>query len=221
MRRLLEIKGAVLAKGLRPSKRLARNKSFLTTCNGFVGNDGVLSAIDDLSEIDVIPSEVIGTDALNYTCIDNHGSTNDDKPVTGANYALKWTQSGSSGGVWTVSTAYKDGIADGFPYPQMFLFTNWTIICGETGIFEWDGSTLDRKLTVAAGGTWDAVDFVDYVYMSNSKVAVIRNAKTGVYSETTDLPTFSGIANYNGRVLITNPGITITPPEEPPEEPPG
>jgi hypothetical protein len=209
LKRLLQISGEVLAKGLRPSKRIARNRSFLTTCNGFVGNDGILSAIDDLSAIDVTPSEVTGTDSNIYTCIDNHSSTNDDKPITGANYALKWTQAGSIGGVWEVSTAYKDGITDGFPYPQMFLFTNRTIICGETGIFEWDGSTLDRKLTVAAGGTWDAVDFVDYVYMSNSKVAVIRNAKTGIYSTTTDLPIFSGVVNYNGRVLITAPGVEV------------
>lgn len=188
---------------------MPRNKSFLTTCNGFVGNDGVLQAIDDLSGIDVVPSEVTGTDSLIYTCIDNHASTNDDKPITGVNYTDKWTQAGSTGGVWVISTAYKDGIADGFPYPQLFVFINHIIICGETGIFEWDGSTLTRKITVAAGGTWDAVDFVDYIYMSNGKVAVIRNANTGIYSTTTDLPIFSGAANYNGQVFITAPGVEV------------
>jgi len=38
-----------LSKGLRPSKRLPRNNSFLTTCNGMVGQDKVLRTIDELS----------------------------------------------------------------------------------------------------------------------------------------------------------------------------
>lgn len=199
----------MLARGLRPSKRMPRNTTFLTTCDGMVGRDGVLQSIDELTAIDVIPSEVIGTDALNYRCILNHSGTNDDKPITGANYATYWKQTGSSGVVWVIGTGYKDGIADGFPYPQIFVFINFILICGETGVFEWDGSTLTRKITVTAGGTWDAADFYDFIYLSNGKVAVARNAQTGVYGLSDTLPIASGICNYNGRVIVGAPGMAV------------
>jgi hypothetical protein len=44
-----------LARGLRPSKRMPRNSKFLTTCEGAVGLDNVLQAIENLnnSRIDV------------------------------------------------------------------------------------------------------------------------------------------------------------------------
>ena len=74
-------------------------------------------------------------------------------------------------------------ITDGFPFPQIFVFTNMVIVCGLQKIYEWDGTSLNLKYTAAAaGGTWSAVDFYDYVYMSNGKIAVIRDAGDGTYS---------------------------------------
>ena len=93
-------------------------------------------------------------------------------------------------------------ISDGFPYPQIFVFTNMIIICGETKIYEWVDSALVEKLTVTAGSTWSAVDFFDYVYMSNGKVAVTRDALNKTYSTTTDLPTCMAMCNFNGQVMI-------------------
>jgi len=43
------IKSDELSKGLRPSSRLPRNNTFLTKCQGAIGQDGVLRAIDSLS----------------------------------------------------------------------------------------------------------------------------------------------------------------------------
>jgi len=53
-----------------------------------------------------VASEVIGTDGLNYTCIVTHTSAAINRPITGADYALYWVQTGFSGVVWAPDTAY-------------------------------------------------------------------------------------------------------------------
>lgn len=141
-----------LSKGLRPSKRMPRNSSFLVECKGAMGKDGVLQVMDQLTRMDT------------------------------------------------------DTITDPFPYPQIFVFTNLIIVCGKTKIYEWVAGALVLKLTVTTGSTWSAVDFYDYVYMSNGVVAVIRDAETKLYSITTDQPTAQAICNFNGQVLIGAPG---------------
>lgn len=101
-------------------------------------------------------------------------------------------------------------IDEGFPFPQLFVFTNIIIVCGQTKIYEWDGSSLVLKLTVTAGFAWKAVDFFDYVYMSNQRVAVVRDAGSKAYSETSDLPTARTICNFNGQVLIGSPDVDVS-----------
>jgi len=97
-------------------------------------------------------------------------------------------------------------ITDGFPYPQIFVFVNMMIVCGLTKIYEWDGATLNLKFTAEeAGGIWSAIDFYDYVYMSNGKIAVIRDAGSYEYSVSTVQPSATGICNYNGQVIIGSP----------------
>jgi hypothetical protein len=101
-------------------------------------------------------------------------------------------------------------ITDGFPYPQIFIFTNVIIICGETTIYELIAGTITLMLDVGAGNAgieWSAVDFFDYVYMSNGKVAVQRQASDQVWEITTDVPIASAICNFNGQVLIGAPGV--------------
>ena len=100
-------------------------------------------------------------------------------------------------------------ITDAFPFPQLFVFTNIIIVCSSTKIYEWLGSALVEKLEVTAGSTWSAVDFYSYAYLSNGKVAVVRDYGTGEYSITTDLPTANCILNYNGQVVIGAPDVTI------------
>jgi len=92
-------------------------------------------------------------------------------------------------------------ITDPFPYPQIFVFTNMIIVCGETKIYEWVADALVEKLTVAAGDTWSAVDFHNYVYMSNGEVAVIRDAMDKVYKVVSDLPVAQAICNFNGQIV--------------------
>jgi hypothetical protein len=58
-----------------------------------------------LSEVES-QSEVTGTDALNYSCIRNHTSDSDKKPITGSDWRVYWEQSGSSGSAWATATEY-------------------------------------------------------------------------------------------------------------------
>jgi hypothetical protein len=100
-------------------------------------------------------------------------------------------------------------IVDGFPYPQIFVFTNMIIVCGETDIYEWIGGALVLRLgPVAAGTLWTAVDFKETIYMSNGKVAVLRNPLTGVFSITTALPIATAICDFNSQVFTGSPDET-------------
>jgi len=195
-----------LARGLRPSDRLKRDNGFLTTCTGMVGRDGTLTALDELTPFAVLPMQVIGTDALNYTCILSHTAADANKPVTGGSYATYWSQTGTAGGVWASGTAYSKGIDDGFPYPQQFVFTKMTIVCGLTDIFELVSGVLEWKLTVTAGQTWRALDFSDFIYMSNGEVSVIRDPLTKLYSISSH-PVASALCDMNGQVVIGAPVI--------------
>ena len=100
-----------------------------------------------------------------------------------------------------------DTITDAFPYPQLFVFTNFIIVCSQTKIYEWVSGTLVLKLTVAAGSTWSCVDLYDHAYMSNGKVAVVRSAADKTYSETTELPIAMTICNFNGQIMIGGPDV--------------
>jgi len=63
---------------------------------------------------------------------------------------------------------------------------------------------------VTAGIAWSAVDFYDYIYMSNGKVAVRRRATDGLWEIAADLPIASGIVNFNGQVMIGAPNVEWT-----------
>lgn len=97
-------------------------------------------------------------------------------------------------------------ITDDFPYPQIFIFTKHIIICGETDIYELVGAALVHKLNVDAGIRWSAIDFYDYIYMSNGKVSVTRSATDGIYS-LSDLPIASAICNFKGQVMVGAPDV--------------
>ena len=148
------IKSSHLTRGLRPSKRNPRNSDYLVTCNGVVGRDKALQALDSLTRL-----------------------------VTAE-------------------------ITDSFPFPQIFVFAHMIIVCGLKTIYEYAAGSLTLKYTAAeAGGLWNAVDFYDYVYMSNGKIAVIRNAGSKVYALDSNQPSATAICNYNGQVLIGAPDM--------------
>jgi len=75
-----------------------------------------------------------------------------------------------------------------------------------TKIYEWDSGSLTLKYTATtAGSTWTAVDFYNYIYLSNGREAVVRSPETGLYSLSTTLPTGMTICNFNGQVIVGAP----------------
>ena len=97
-------------------------------------------------------------------------------------------------------------VTDTFPFPQLFVFTNLIIVCGRLKIYELVSGSLSLKYTATTGGsTWTAVDFYNYVYLSNGREAVTRNPDTGVYSLSSTLPKAMSICNFNGQVIIGAP----------------
>lgn len=94
-------------------------------------------------------------------------------------------------------------ITDSFPFPQVFVFTNVIIVCGMKKIYEYVAGSLTLVITASLGADlWSAVDFHNFVYMSNGQVAIQRRAEDGVYEEITTQPVANAICNYNGQVLI-------------------
>lgn len=99
---------------------------------------------------------------------------------------------------------------DAFPFPQLFVFTNVIIVCGQKKIYEWVAGALSAvKITASvAGSTWTALDFHDYIYLSNGQVVIERNPGDKTYSETTNLPTAMCACNFNGQVILGGPDVS-------------
>lgn len=89
-----------------------------------------------------------------------------------------------------------------FPYPQIFVFTEMVIVCTATDIYEVVSGVLTHKLTVAEGRTWSAVDYAEFVYLSNNKVSVTRSPGSGAYAVSATLPTAAAICDFNGQCMI-------------------
>lgn len=99
-------------------------------------------------------------------------------------------------------------ITDAFPFPQIFPFIAATIVCSRQKIYEWNGTALVLKFTADAadlGGLWTAVDFYDFVYLSNGKIAVVRDVGDKTYSKTTELPSSTALCNFNGQIIAGAP----------------
>ena len=101
-------------------------------------------------------------------------------------------------------------VTDAFPFPQLFVFTNLIIVCGRLKIYELTSGSLSLKYTATTGGsTWTAVDFYNYVYLSNGREAVTRNPDTGVYSLSSTLPKAMSLCNFNGQVIVGAPDAVV------------
>jgi len=93
-------------------------------------------------------------------------------------------------------------IIDPFPYPQIFILSALTLVCGKSQVYELEAGVLVLKITVDPGTLWSVVDFYNYIYMSNGVEAVIRSATDGDYTNITNLPKAEAMCNFNGQVLI-------------------
>lgn len=90
-----------------------------------------------------------------------------------------------------------------FPYPQIFVLSEFIIVCTQTKIYEYSASTFILKKTVIPGDLWDILDFKTFLFLVNGQCAVRRNSQTGVYESV--IPYAECACNYNGQVLIGSP----------------
>lgn len=99
-----------------------------------------------------------------------------------------------------------DVITDGFPYPQLFVLSNYILICSATKIYDYSSGSLVLKYTAGAvGSTWKCIDFIEYLILTNDSVVVVREAHTGNFVETSTIPDASAICNYNGQIFVGGP----------------
>jgi hypothetical protein len=140
-----------LSRGLRPSRRTPRNSKFLVECQGAIGYDNVLQALENIDQYRLDQSSI-------------------------------------------------------FPFPQLFLLDTVILVCTQTQIYELVGGILTLRLTVDSGTTWSFISSYDYVYGSNGKVSVVRDAISKAWSAST-LPIAGAMVNYKGQVMIASPGV--------------
>ncbi|MCK5581921.1 MAG: hypothetical protein KAJ18_11690 [Candidatus Omnitrophica bacterium] len=93
-------------------------------------------------------------------------------------------------------------IADGFPYPQVFVLNRVIVVCGLTKIYEWVSGALVEKIEVTAGNTWRYVDGFEFIWLTNNEASVIRDPKDFSYSISSTLPVGNAIWNFNGQVMV-------------------
>ena len=106
-------------------------------------------------------------------------------------------------GLYRVDTGV---IADGFPYPQMFVFTNVILFCGLTAIYELvAGALVMRVGALTSGNLWTAIEAWDFIYMSNGKVAILRDPNSKIFYVTFSQPAAEALCNYNMQVFAGAP----------------
>jgi hypothetical protein len=102
-------------------------------------------------------------------------------------------------------------ITDGFPYPQLFVGSYFSIVFGKQDVYEYDGAFLVLKITApSAGSLWDCFIEGDYAFMSNGVVSIERNPESKEYSVAADKPIVQSICNFDGQVLAGTPTLAFT-----------
>jgi hypothetical protein len=99
-----------------------------------------------------------------------------------------------------------------FPYPQLFVTSNFQIVCLSTAIYEYSvvGGLVSKISGLVAGIPWECLDFKDYVCLSNGQQTVTRDPVSGVYAVDTTIPFFTCACNFNGQVLVGTPNKAVS-----------
>ncbi len=69
----------------------------------------IIDALDTRFKTIKDTDQVIGSDTKNYICKLAHTAASSNKPITGADWATYWTQTGSAGIAWVTGSAYTAG----------------------------------------------------------------------------------------------------------------
>lgn len=95
-----------------------------------------------------------------------------------------------------------------FPYPQLFVMSDVTIVCTSNTIYELVAGSLVQKITSLTVGTpWSCAEWKGFVVLNNGQVTVTRGAQSKTYSVDSRIPVGTCVANYNNaRLFIGSPG---------------
>lgn len=100
-----------------------------------------------------------------------------------------------------------------FPYPQVFVLTQETLVCTLDKIYKYADDELELLIGVGItpGSTWTVADYGAYVILTNGNTLVVKNATSGVYSAYTacDIPQCLCLCDVNGQLIIGAPGTTV------------
>jgi len=97
-------------------------------------------------------------------------------------------------------------ITDGFPYPQLFIFPNITLVCGQSDIYSYLSGVLALELgSLTPGNIWSAISVDDFVYMTNKVVGVVRDPGDLVFRQTGAYPIADALCNFNMQVFVGSP----------------
>jgi hypothetical protein len=94
-----------------------------------------------------------------------------------------------------------------FPYPQLFVLSDATLLCNADEIWELNGTSWVSMISgLTVGTTWTVVDAKSFLLLSNMRVTVIRDPRSGEYSIDSSLPTGS-YGNFNGQLCCGSPNV--------------
>ena len=101
-----------------------------------------------------------------------------------------------------------------YPFPQIFRTTDFTLICTDKNIYEFDHET--RVVTLAysgpnAGWTWSLADFGIYILMTNGAVTIYRDPTEGIFKRYVDceIPPSLCMCEFKGQIIIGGPGESV------------
>lgn len=100
-----------------------------------------------------------------------------------------------------------------FPFPQVFVLRQMTLVCTATEIYKLVAGTLTLLHgLLEAGTTWTVADYDAYVVMTNGKVLLVRDALSGEFNvfESCYIPPCICLCDLNGQLIVGGPGAYVT-----------
>lgn len=99
-----------------------------------------------------------------------------------------------------------------WPWPQLFVLKQVTIILTETQLYEVIAGVNVLKLTgLTAGLRWTIADFHRFIIGTNGKQLIYRDGDTLTWTSGSynGLENCTSVLNYKGQLLMTAYGVTI------------
>ena len=99
-------------------------------------------------------------------------------------------------------------LGEAFPYPQVFVGEDHTIVAGATKIWEYTSGTSELVLSgLTEGPMWTMADFHDYLVMANGQQIIRRNTTSHTWEVVVDetMPISHCVAGINGQLFVGSP----------------